>query len=231
MTKIEWCDLTINPITGCLNGCSFCYARRFAPRLAGMERKHPGSTGYPTEGDPFRPTFHPDKIDDILNLKGRGKRIFLDSMSDWFSPGIEPNWIGEVIQAVSQKPEHTFLVLTKKPERLTLTDVPSNLWLGVSIANQADLWRVETLKEKVIGHKFISFEPLHGPKDADLSGIEWVIVGAETGNRKGRIKPNPEWIESIRREAERLCIAIFFKNNFRPYEISGSHPQQFPVVI
>ena len=233
--KIEWCDKTINPISGCFNGCPFCYAKGFAYRQAGMERNHPGSTGYPTTGDPFRPTFHPDKIRQILNLGGRPKRIFLDSMADWFSPGVELEWIRQVIDAVKRKPEHTFLVLTKRPDRigemLDGIDVPGNLWLGTSITTQGDLERVEWLKKQVSGHRFLSIEPLHGPIDAKLEGIDWVIVGAETGRRKGKIKPKPEWVEAIRGEAERLGIPLFLKNNIRQYLPPGcGHPQQFPLM-
>jgi len=236
MTKIEWCDLTINPITGCLNNCGpWCYARGYARRLAGMERKHSGSTGYPTTGDPFRPTFHPDKVQQILSLKGEGKRIFLDSMGDWFSPGVEFDWIWQVVGAVKQKPEHTFLVLTKRPDRigevLERLDVPANLWLGTSITKQGDLERVEWLKKHVSGHKFLSIEPLHGPIDVDLTGIGWVIVGAETGNRRGKIEPNPEWVESIRKEVDRLGIPVFLKDNLRPFLPAGcSHLQHYPSL-
>ena len=231
--KIEWCYKTINPISGCLNGCPFCYARRFAPRLAGMERTHTGSTGYPTTGDPFRPTFHPDKIQQILDLKGNSKRFFLDSMGDWFSPGVEIDWIRQTVDAVKQKPKHIFLVLTKRPDRigemLGSIVVPNNLWLGTSITTQDDLERVESLKRHVAGHKFLSIEPLHGLIEVDLSGLEWVIIGAETGNRKAKIEPRPEWVEAIRSQAERLGIPVFLKNNIRPYLPTGcSLPQQYP---
>jgi protein gp37 len=200
-----------------------------------MERKHSGSTGYPTTGDPFRPTFHPDKVQQILSLKGEGKRIFLDSMGDWFSPGVEFDWIWQVVGAVKQKPEHTFLVLTKRPDRigevLERLDVPANLWLGTSITKQGDLERVEWLKKHVSGHKFLSIEPLHGPIDVDLTGIGWVIVGAETGNRRGKIEPNPEWVESIRKEVDRLGIPVFLKDNLRPFLPAGcSHLQHYPSL-
>lgn len=219
MTKFEWCDQTINPITGCLNGCTFCYARRFALRFRGRY-------GYPAD-DPFRPTFHSDKIQRILDLKGKGKRIFLDSMSDWFSKGVEHNWISEVIRTVSQKPEHTFPVLTKRPDLIALTDIPSNLWLGVSLTNNADRWRLDSLREKVNGHKFVSIEPLQGPVDeADLDELEWVIVGAETGNHKGRIKPKAEWIEWIIVDTYIRGVPLFLKN-IRPYY--DAKVEEFPI--
>lgn len=233
VTKIEWYDRTINPITGCLNGCPWCYARPFARRLAGKERTHPGSTGYPTTGDPFRPTFHPDKIKQILGLSGRSKRVFLDSMGDWFSPGVEHEWIRLIVDSVWLKPDHSFFVLTKRPDRiveiLDELNVPDNLWLGTSITQQEDLERIDRLRKQVSGRKFLSIEPLHGPIEADLTGIDWVIVGAETGNRKSKIGPKPEWITAITKEAERLGIPLFLKGNLEPYLCTGvMRLQQFP---
>jgi protein gp37 len=233
MTKIEWCDRTINPITGCLRGCPFCYARQRAKRLAGMERAHPGSTGYPTGGDPFRPTFHPNRIDQILKLRGKGKRIFLDSMGDWFSDGVQPEWLSTAVSAVRQKPEHEFLVLTKWTENLgMLKETPPNLWIGTSVTCQNDIHRIQELKGALSEvHKFISFEPIHGPIDVDLTGIDWIIIGAETGNRKGKIKPRPEWVESIRKEAGGLGIPVFLKDNLRAFLRAGcSHPKHYPPL-
>jgi protein gp37 len=237
VTRIEWCDLTINPVSGCLRGCSFCYARRMAKRLAGMERKHPGSTGYPTEGDPFQPTFHTNKIDKILKLKGRGKRIFLDSMGDLFSEGMHPAWILETIDAVRQKPEHIFIVLTKWTERLAhyheigvLNDLPQNLWIGTSLTCQDEAHRVTELRDALPNtHKLVSCEPLLGPITIDIAGIEWIIIGAETGNyRRGRIEPQVEWIEALRKGAERTSTPVFFKDNLRQHCLPGRHPQQYP---
>lgn len=222
MTKIEWCDLTINPITGCLNNCDFCYARRFAHRLAGRY-------GYPKD-EPFQPTFHVDKLADIAGLIGKGKRVFLDSMSDWFSPGVNPDWIKQIIEMVEAVPRHTFLVLTKRPDRIWLDDIPENLWVGTSVTCQMDIHRIQELKTALPNyHKFISFEPLHGSIEADLTDIDWIIVGAETGNRKGKICPEAEWVENIKRVAEQGCIPVFLKNNLRSYCLPGEkYPQEFP---
>lgn len=163
-----------------------------------------------------------------MNLKGSSKRIFLDSMSDWFSAGVEPEWLDVVIDAVRLKPEHTFLVLTKMPDRIALTDIPSNLWLSISITDNADLWRLDSLREKVNGHKFVSIEPLHGSVDeANLDELEWVIVGAETGNHKGMIKPQAEWIDWIIVDTYIRRIPLFLKNNIRPY--CGAIVQEFPI--
>ena len=202
-----------------------------------MERNRPRSTGYSTEGDPFQPTFHPNRIDQILKLKGRGKRIFLDSMGDLFSAGVQPAWILEMIDAVRQKPEHMFIALTKWTEHLTyyqemLGDLPQNMWIGTSVTCQDDVHRIQELRDALPDvHKLVSFEPLHGPIIADLTGIEWLIIGAETGNRKGRIKPHAEWVENLQKNAESLGIPVFLKDNLRPYHFGSEHPQQYPAFL
>jgi protein gp37 len=225
MNPIGWCDSTINIITGCMNGCDYCYARRMAHRLKGR-------FGYP-EDDPFKPTFHPDKLHDIYNLKGRGKRIFLDSMGDWFSPGVDPAWIQSIMDAVIAKSDHTFLVLTKRPDN-TIGKlrglIPSNFWLGVSITSQKDIWRLEMLRKEFpcYPYKFVSFEPLHGPIEADLSGIEWVIIGAESGNRKGKIMPEWKWIAQIIGDCRYNGIPVYVKNNIHWKSSIHDRIQEFP---
>jgi len=212
MNPIGWCDCTINPISGCLNICPYCYARRMAKRLAGR-------FGYPAD-DPFRPTFHPDKLQDIYNLHGAGKRVFLDSMGDWFSPGVDPAWIRATIDAVRSKPEHTFLVLTKRPDQtaaLRKLDIPSNLWFGVTVDRQYSAWRIEEMLYKSYisrgGGNFVSFEPLHGPISCNLKHVDWVIIGAESGNRKDKISTKSEWAKQLTEQAREKGIPVFHKDN------------------
>jgi protein gp37 len=246
-SSISWADLTINPISGCTNcdqngfcqGKFKCYAEGFARRLAGKERKHPGSTGYPTEpGQHFAPTFHPDKHWDILNLPERGKpkRVFLDSMSDWFCEGVLPAWVHHTIDVVSQVPRHHFLVLTKRPERimgmLHCIDLPPNLWLGVSVTCQEDLWRISMLKESIpqATKRFISFEPLIGPvyqEGQKLGGVDWVIIGAQTG--PGKMAPEQSWVENIVAAAGD-SIPVFMKSNLADlyHDESWLMVEQFP---
>jgi len=226
--KISWCDITINPITGCVKGCSWCYARDFAKRLAGRH-------GYPAD-HPFKPTFHFDKLAELTGLKGCGKRVFLDSMGDWFSPGVEREWVWAVIEAVRHLPNHTFLVLTKWPERMTevlgemIGPMPANLWFGVSVTCQKDACRIDCLRGGAWSHNFISFEPLLGPIDVDLWGIEWAIIGAETGNRKGRIALKRSWLEGICDQANSKRIPVFLKQGLCGPQIDGSYcgREEFP---
>jgi protein gp37 len=198
-----------------------------------MANRLKGRFGYP-EDEPFRPTFHPDKLQDIYNLPKAHKRVFLNSMSDWFSPGVEPAWIDATMDAVIKRQDHTFIVLTKRPDLINgrlRGLIPPNIWLGVSVTNQTDVWRIEALKKSCpcYPHKFISFEPLHSHIDADLSGIEWVIIGAETGNRKGKIIPETDWVLDLDYQArEKLGIPVFMKNNLIEPCNFGNILQQFP---
>ncbi|MCK9570811.1 phage Gp37/Gp68 family protein [Candidatus Pacearchaeota archaeon] len=218
---IGWCDRTINPITGCRNGCQFCYAERFAKRLKGR-------AGYPVD-DPFRPTFHFDKLAKLTGLKGRGKRIFLDSMGDWFSHGVDRAWVWAIVDAVRDLPSHTFMVLTKRPDRMQVVlggmigPMPANLWFGVSVTCQADLWRIGSLISGSWPHNFVSFEPLHGQVELDLAGIEWVIVGAQSG--PGKLAPNAEWVADICKACDLRDIPVFLKDNLL-HVVGG--PLNFP---
>ena len=212
-TSIEWCDLSWNPISGCNNGCPYCYAARMSKRLKGR-------FGYDKQ-DPFRPTFHPDKLKDLQRLGTKHKRIFVCSMGDIFSEGVEPDWIAQIIAAVWEKPEHQFLALTKRPERilemLHCINLPDNLWWGVSVTKQEDLWRIATLKDALpTFHKFVSFEPLHGPISPDYEGIEWAIIGAESGTRNGKIVPDVKWAEQLASAAFIQGIPVFIKDNLLP---------------
>jgi len=225
-SSITWADITINPLTGCNEGCEWCYARKFAMR-------HAGRFGYPKD-DPFKPTFHFDKLAKLTGLKGKGKRVFLDSMGDWFTTGVDRVDVWSVIEAIRHLPDHQFFVLTKRPDRMygMLHDLqgekPSNLWFGVSVTCQDDIWRINQLANNSHGcRKFVSFEPLHGFIDCDLSRFHWVIIGAESGNRRGKMLPEPHWINHLVELAG--DVPVFMKNNLRPF-VGPDQPfiQEFP---
>ena len=231
-TKIDWADETINPITGCRNFgrpdiCGdYCYAARMARRLKGR-------FGYPAD-DPFQPTFHPDRLQKINRKRSKTHtRIFLNSMSDLFCEGVNPDWIQQTIEVVCRNEKDLFFVLTKRPERilelLHCISLPKNLWWGVSVTKQQDLWRIAALREALPNvHKFVSFEPLHGPISPDYEGIEWAIIGAESRNRVGRIIPQPAWIAALVSRFPRP-IPVFMKKNLRPHiPADWDLVQQFP---
>ncbi len=241
-SSISWADLTINPITGCTNcdsdgmcqGKFRCYAEGFARRLAGKERKQPGSTGYPIEpGQHFKPTMHWDKHWDILNLPKRGepKRVFLDSMSDLFCEGVPAEWVHTVLDLINQVTRHHFLVLTKRPERIMVVlhciGLPPNLWLGVSVTRQEDLWRISMLKESIptTTKRFVSFEPLLGPINLGyLGGVDWVIIGQQTG--PGKVAAEGLWLWDLIVQIPN-DIPIFLKDNIECISPLGRH-QQIP---
>ena len=248
---IGWCDLTINPITGCSNCDIFglcqgrykCYAEGFARRLSGIEARHPGRTGYPPIPHHFTPCWHQKAFERILKLRGSGKRVFLDSMSDWFSVGIPTDWIQEVLLAVEKKPKHHFLVLTKRPDRIEkairITGIPENLWIGTSVTSQEDLWRISALKGAIppTARRFVSFEPLLGPIEFGpdgIGGIDWCIVGALTGHQPSSSPlctgdmPLFAWIDRLLVQILNSDIPLFMKDNLR--ESIGIHTllQQFP---
>lgn len=215
-TKIEWCDLTWNPITGCRHHCPFCYAERFAKRLRGR-------FGYPQD-DSFAPTFHPDRLEEPIHGCCRC-RIFAVSMGDIFSPGVDRSWIIKTLDVI-RRSDNKFYILTKNPLGwrnlyASYLSLPSNLWCGVSIATKGDYNRVHDLVAAIHGsgaegRLFVSIEPLMGPmNDLDLRGISWVIIGAETGNRKGKVAPELEWIEQIIAEADSHGIPVFMKDSLK----------------
>ena len=172
-TKIEWCEESWNPVTGCTpisEGCRNCYAKRMANRLRGRY-------GYPKD-DPFKITFHPDKLNQPLRWK-KPKRIFVVSMGDLFHKDVKYEWIDAIWSRMAKCPQHTFLVLTKRPERMAEFisevgvfnyDVLPNLWLGVTVESDKYLWRIkELLKIKSAIH-FVSCEPLLGHIDFTSMG-------------------------------------------------------------
>lgn len=148
-----------------------------------------------------------------------GKRIFLTSMGDWFSDGVPAIWVLQVLDAIDQVPQHHFLALTKRPDHILDTlrgrDLPPNLWLGVSVTCQADLWRISMLKGSIMPStkRFVSFEPVLGPiylPGQRLGGVDWAIIGAQTG--PGKVVPERQWIDDLV-GACGTSIPVFMKSN------------------
>lgn len=211
-TAIDWADFTWNPIVGCLNGCSYCYARRLATtRLAHLCEKCAT----------FEPHLHEERIEQPGRMK-KPALIFADSMSDPWSPGVELQWRSLLIQTMREAPQHRFVVLTKRPDLIhpyTPIGWPSNAWLGASITSGEDWWRWEALAklpERI--HKFISVEPLLGPGVRhkmmgrafyDYAPPSWLIVGPMSG--QNAVEVVPEWQNIIREACAQNCIPLFEK--------------------
>jgi protein gp37 len=248
-TAIEWTDATWNPVTGCDRtspGCDHCYALKMAARLKKM-----GSANYQNDGDPrtsgpgFGVTCHPHMLDQPLRWK-KPRRIFVNSMSDLFHPDVPDEFIAQVFAVMACAPQHTFQVLTKRPQRMAkllsddgdgdtfvarvelsvmemldqgivkpdpewpqLFPMPGssfdellpwprpNVWLGVSIETDRYTFRADHLRATPAALRFISAEPLLGPLPSlDLTGIDWLIVGGESG--PGARPMHPDWVRDLR---------------------------------
>ncbi|MGO4890337.1 DUF5131 family protein [Anaerobacillus sp. MEB173] len=207
-SNIEWTEVTWNPVTGCTKvseGCRNCYAATMAKRLHAM--------GNPRYVNEFKVTLHPDLISKPLSWK-KPRKIFVNSMSDLFHHEIPVNFIKDVFRTMNLASQHSFQVLTKRPERL-LELSPQlhwspNIWIGTSVENDSVVDRVDFLR-KVPGHiRFLSVEPLLGPlKDLNLDGIHWVIVGGESG--PGARPMEADWVRDIRDQCKEQKVAFFFK--------------------
>lgn len=207
-STIEWTQATWNPSTGCdalSPGCDNCYAERLTKRLKAMGQKK-YSRG-------FELTLHPDTIELPLRWK-QPQTIFVNSMSDLFHHSVPLEYIQRVFGTMRAASWHQFQILTKRSGRLLafsdLIDWPSNVWMGVSVESDSYASRIDHLRRTGAKTKFLSLEPLIGPLEGlDLNGIDWVIVGGESG--PGARPMATEWVKSIRRQCKEQNVAFFFK--------------------
>jgi len=207
-SSIEWTDATWNPVTGCDKispGCKHCYAERLSHRLQAM-----GNKNY---RNGFDVTLQPHMLDHPLSWKSP-KRIFVNSMSDLFHEKVPLAYIKRVFRVMNQADWHQFQILTKRAERLEKVsgqlDWSRNIWMGVSVENEEYLDRIDHLRRSGAQVKFLSVEPLLAPVGiVDLGGIDWVIVGGESG--PGARPMNHEWVSSIRDQCQQAGVAFFFK--------------------
>ncbi len=231
-TKIEWTDFSWNPVTGCDNQLPCrknCYARRMAKRLAGRY-------GYPEAPNEFKPTFHADKLDEPKKIK-KPSRIFVCSMGDMFCDGVSKEWRSAVTDKIRVCPQHTFIILTKKPYNAVIHQqaihgrlYPENLIIGTSASTQEELnLRIRSLVQISATRRIISLEPLlegisiiealdvlvkingeyEVPAVNAASWLHGVIVGGETGT--GARPMHPDWVRKIRDDCKELGIKFFFK--------------------
>ena len=213
-TKIEWTSTVWNPVTGCTKvseACRNCYAEVMAKRLSGM----PLTREKYKNG--FNVTLHPECLDEPFQWK-KPKMVFVCSMGDLFHENVPFTFIDRILYTVRRCSQHTFQILTKRPERMSeyfrkryFGEGIENLWLGVTCESPLHYDRVKVLREiKVVPVRFISCEPLLGDMgNIDLSGIDWVITGGESGTRA---RPTPiEYFRSLRNACARQKTPFFFK--------------------
>jgi protein gp37 len=234
-TKIDWADSTWNPVTGCLHGCEYCYARKIANRFDGKAdrtlyfqlKDKPDvfdlyevltdakgcKTPYPFG---FEPTFHRYRLNEPAQMK-KAQNIFVCSMADLFGEWVPDKWIREVLKACEATPQHRYLFLTKNPkryERVLDRYFPPNMWFG---------WSQDGPMGKAMSHtthhsiqSFVSLEPLRRPFETfNVMGLDWAIVGAETGNHKNKAIPQKSWVDAIAEECAKHSVPLFMKESLR----------------
>jgi protein gp37 len=207
-STIEWTEMTWNPTTGCTKisaGCKYCYAEVMTRRLVamGIEKYKKG----------FEVAVHQDALHIPYKWKG-SKVVFVNSMSDLFHPDVPFPFIKKVFEVMNNTPQHTYQVLTKRADRLyelhhTL-NWTKNIWMGVSVESEKVMDRIDFLRETDAAVKFLSCEPLIGPlQNINLTNINWVIVGGESGRKARAI--DEQWIWDIQQQCLKMQVAFFFK--------------------
>ncbi len=204
-TKIEWCDYTWSPVTGCKTGCFYCYAERMYKRF----------------GRSFEPEFHPDRLNDPFKVQ-QPSNVFVCSVADLFGPWVPRDWQAQVLRVCACAPQHNFLFLTKWPKGMVDLEFPPNCWAGLTLdmgKGQGSERAALDWFGQVDAHRFLSFEPLlyAPPADMNLWNIELVIIGAMTGPGAKKYPVDPGSVERILEAADRYEIPVFMKNNLRPY--------------
>lgn len=217
-TKIQWTDATLNTITGCTKyseGCKNCYAARMHKRLTAM--------GQQKYKEPFnKVVVHPILSELKKRITKNTKMCFVNSMSDTFHAEVPEAYIYSLLQAVGMHSETNFQILTKRAKRLPKFEYPDNVWLGVTVEAAQYKNRIDELKKTNAKIKFLSCEPLLDDLgELDLSGIDWVIVGGESGC--GARPCNPNWVRNIQRQCKEQNVAFFFKQwgEWQPIEFKN----------
>ena len=286
-TKIDWCDATWNPVTGCLHGCEYCYARKIAERFEPYEiydpemalQRHaiankqliglgaPYVLDFPwqqrnkngtIQNAPypfgFVPTFHRYKLDEPQKWK-KPRNIFVCSMADLFGDWVPDEWIREVVAACDAAPQHRYLFLTKNPSRykeldgivhwpsFEETDIEKSrpyMMLGASAMNDAQMksaydsdtnWvSIEPIHEPLLPEWFVSSIGSDDGQSIEFRRWEWVVVGAETGNRKDKIIPKKEWIQEISDICLQEGTPVFMKESLRDL-MGDDFRQEFPWEV
>ena len=243
-TKIDWCDSSWNPITGCLHGCPYCYARSMARRFGGKiitghdhlyildepARRADGTINPYPYG--FDPTYHKYRLKIPQEWK-KPQTIFVCSMADMFGDWVPEEWIDQIFTACLAAPQHRYMFLTKNGKRYMelakkgIMPDTENFWYGCSVTRPEEPFFFSDRYKT-----FASIEPILEPFDwvLGLKHIElpdWIIAGAETGNRKGKVKPKGDWLGGIINGCAEHHIPLFMKESLR--ELTGSDfKQQFP---
>ena len=206
----------MNLVIGCTIGCSYCYARNNVRRFHMID-------------DFEKPEYFPRKL--RLMEKKRPQNFLLTGMSD-FSLW-EPEWREEIFSKMSQNPQHQYLFLTKRPEMIQFSTALDNAWFGVTVTASKEKERIQALREHIQGgHYHVTFEPMFDNiGDVDLSGVEWVVIGTETGRRKNKSVSRPEWVWNLTDKAKALGIPVFMKEDLLPIMGEDQMIQELPPAF
>jgi protein gp37 len=209
-SKIEWTEETWNPTTGCdkiSSGCKNCYAEVMAIRLKAM-----GAIGYENG---FEFSIMSERLKQPYQKK-KPTKYFVNSMSDLFHENMPVSFLNQIFNVIEKTPQHIYQILTKREERMSIyfrdkKSIPQNIWLGVTVEDiKSGLPRIEKIRNINASIKFLSIEPLlEDLGEIDLSGIDWVIVGGESGAKARPMKQ--EWAVNIKQQCEEQGVAFFFK--------------------
>lgn len=207
-TKIEWTESTWNPTIGCTKvtlGCKNCYAELMAKRLQAM-----GNKDYQ---DGFKFKMLPQRLDEPKRNK-KPTMYFVNSMSDLFHEDMDYSFLDSILKVIEETPQHQYQILTKRPEKMReyfiRNAVPSNAWLGTTVETFEVKHRIDLIRDLNATVKFLSCEPLISDLgEMDLRGIDWVIVGGESGSKARPMKE--EWALNIQKQCEEQKVAFFFK--------------------
>lgn len=232
-TKIEWTDISWNPLTGCDHGCWYCYAYKLFTRFHRS----------------FTPTYYPERLKEIYNLKKPTERnnqhrkpwiakafptnwlIFTCSVADLFASWTPKEWRDNILNTIwTCCTSHIYQLLTKNPEQIPSDEFPCNVWVGATVTNQqADYCNIDAVRKVKATVKFVSFEPLLAPlpRNVKLKGLDWIIIGKLTGSRKVRL--DPQWVEDIVERADVCGIPVFLKDSLKWPDARREFPEVLPI--
>ena len=206
----------MNLVIGCTIGCSYCYARNNVRRFHMTE-------------DFSRPEYFPGKLK-LMDRK-RPRNLLLTGMSD-FSDW-DPEWREEVFARIGQNPQHQYIFLTKRPEKVRFSTELDNVWFGVTVTSEKEKGRIKAMREHIRAkHYQVSFEPMFDNiGEVDFTGIEWIVVGTETGRRKGKSESKTEWVWNLTNQAHSRGIPVFMKEDLLPVMGEAQMIQELPQVF
>lgn len=206
----------MNVVIGCTIGCSYCYARNNVRRFHTVE-------------DFEKPEYFPNKLRRME--KECPSNFLLTGMSDfalW-----KPEWRDEIFRKMEKNQQHQYLFLTKRPEIIRFATMLDHAWFGVTVTSSREKERIQMLREHISGgHYFVTFEPMFDDiGEVDLSGMEWIVVGTETGRRKGKSVSHPEWVLNLTDQAHEMGIPVFMKEDLIPIMSEEQMVQELPTAF